>query len=306
MSLTQDSLGRKGRRRKRRAEIEKARSELFSQAERFLLLTQESGAESPSAGGRASDPRDPGAVARMIERHLEEVLAGRKRAFSPSSGATFSLLRASFLKRKLLPIGQSLSRLRFWKTRALPRLEVLRNGVQRQKSVLAKHVPWTAQSPALVDHPLIVLYRPEIPPNTGTIARLCAAFRMKLVLIGPIGFDLSEKAFRRAGLDYWPWVDLTVCESWDEFLEKWPERRLVFFETSGSLDIGDFVFGKRDALVFGPETSGVPASIMERAYPQGSSCLRIPMWQPAVRSINLANSVSIAATHALHGKSSRV
>jgi tRNA (cytidine/uridine-2'-O-)-methyltransferase len=153
---------------------------------------------------------------------------------------------------------------------------------------------------ALPNHPMIVLYRPEIPPNTGTIARLCAAFRMPLVLIGPMGFAVDEKAFRRAGLDYWPWVDLTYFADWNSFVSSSPGRRLVFVETTGSAAVGEFCFNSNDALVFGPETSGIPADVVAQPYATPSATLHIPMWQENVRSINLANAVAIVASHAVH------
>lgn len=166
-------------------------------------------------------------------------------------------------------------------------------------------------------HPVVVLYRPEIPPNTGTIARLCAAFRLRLVLIGPLGFDVTEKAFRRAGLDYWPWVDIDYFDDWVNFLQDPLSQggRLVFVETTGSESVETFQFLPSDCLIFGSETKGLPdwllagaqhedglrKSVSEGSGDGATRCVRIPMSQPNVRSINLANSVAIVASHALRG-----
>lgn len=167
---------------------------------------------------------------------------------------------------------------------------------------------------ALPGNPVVVLFRPEIPPNAGTIARLCAAFRLKLVLIGPLGFDVTEKAFRRAGLDYWPWVDLDFFADWQSFRQS-PEyagARMVFVETTGPESVHAFAFQSGDLLVFGSETSGLPGWLLsgadgEQSADEARPCreygsqavVRIPMPQPHVRSINLANSVAIVTSHAL-------
>lgn len=149
-------------------------------------------------------------------------------------------------------------------------------------------------------HPEIVLYSPQIPPNTGTIARLCAALSCRLHLIEPLGFDVSEKAFRRAGLDYWPFVELYVHSDWDSFLKSRPFRRIIFIETGGQKSPSEFSFEPGDLLVFGSETSGIPRHILTDCLEnQRGHLVTIPMFDRGVRSLNLANSVSIVAHCAL-------
>ncbi|MEN9530399.1 MAG: hypothetical protein RI932_2272 [Pseudomonadota bacterium] len=149
-------------------------------------------------------------------------------------------------------------------------------------------------------HPEIVLYSPQIPPNTGTIARLCAALSCRLHLIEPLGFDVSEKSFRRAGLDYWPFVELYVHASWDSFLRTRPFRRLILVETGGQNSPSDFCYEPGDLLVFGAETTGIPRHILSDCKEnQRGHLVTIPMFDRGVRSLNLANSVSIVAHCAL-------
>lgn len=136
----------------------------------------------------------------------------------------------------------------------------------------------------------VVLYCPQIPQNTGSIARLCAAFDVVLHLIEPMAFQITEKKVRRAGLDYWQYVRLYVHNSWDEFIATRKNRRLIFIETGTQNDPYDFKFLPNDVLIFGAETFGIHKNILETAEPK--HILTIPMYQP-VRSINLANSVSI-------------
>ncbi|MBM3381437.1 MAG: tRNA (cytidine(34)-2'-O)-methyltransferase [Betaproteobacteria bacterium] len=175
-------------------------------------------------------------------------------------------------------------------TQLLPRLEREDDGSLTESSV--------AQ---LRDfHPEIVLYSPQIPPNTGTIARLCAAMTCRLHLIEPLGFDVSEKSFRRAGLDYWPFVELYVHESWDAFLRTRPFRRLVLIETGGQTSPSEFLYEPGDLLVFGAETTGIPRHILSDCKEnQRGHLVTIPMFDRGVRSLNLANSVSIVAHCAL-------
>lgn len=160
----------------------------------------------------------------------------------------------------------------------------------------------TEQSSAMLlnYHPEIVLYAPQIPPNTGTVARLCAAFSCRLHLIEPIGFDVSEKSFRRAGLDYWPFVELYVHDSWEAFLESRPDRRIVLVETGGHASPHTFPYQPGDLLVFGAETFGIPRHILAAVEEnQRGQVVTIPMYDRGVRSLNLANSVSIVAHCAL-------
>jgi tRNA (cytidine/uridine-2'-O-)-methyltransferase len=156
-------------------------------------------------------------------------------------------------------------------------------------------------------HPEIVLISPQIPPNTGTIARLCAALSCRLHLIEPIGFDVSEKSFRRAGLDYWPYVELYVHASWEEFIKLRPQRRIVCVETGGHKSPSEFRFEAGDLLVFGAETFGIPQNILAACGEnQRGQLVTIPMFDRGVRSLNLANSVSIVAHCALAGIHSQI
>lgn len=136
----------------------------------------------------------------------------------------------------------------------------------------------------------VVLFEPEIPPNTGSVARLCAATRSALHLIEPLGFQLDDKHLKRAGLDYWPHVDLRVHGSWRKFLDRHGEERLHYFSKKAELSYVSAHFKENDFLVFGPETRGLPESLL------GANAARsylIPMMNPTVRSLNLANAVSI-------------
>ena len=136
----------------------------------------------------------------------------------------------------------------------------------------------------------VVLYQPEIPPNTGSVARLCAATLTPLHLIEPLGFKIDDKHLKRAGLDYWEFVDLHVHSSWQQFLEKRTGKRLLYFSKKASRSYTQVSFAEDDYLVFGPETRGLPeewiALSAERA-------LRIPMMGSGVRSLNLSNAVAI-------------
>jgi tRNA (cytidine/uridine-2'-O-)-methyltransferase len=142
----------------------------------------------------------------------------------------------------------------------------------------------------------VVLYCPQIPQNTGSIARLCAAFDVVLHLIEPMAFQITEKKVRRAGLDYWKFVRVYVHKSWDDFIKTRKNRRLIFIETGTQNDPYDFKFLPNDVLIFGAETFGIHKHILQAANP--NHILTIPMYQP-VRSINLANSVSIVLYLAL-------
>ena len=141
----------------------------------------------------------------------------------------------------------------------------------------------------------IVLVEPEIPQNTGNIARTCAATRSRLHLIKPLGFDISEKAVRRAGLDYWNMVDLQVYEGLDHFFEVNPAPDLWLATTKAPRDYTQAVFRDNCWLFFGKETAGLPEGF-RRQYP--GRCIRIPM-RPDARSLNLANSVAVLTYEAL-------
>ena len=143
----------------------------------------------------------------------------------------------------------------------------------------------------------IVLVEPEIPPNTGNVARLCAATRARLHLVGPLGFRLDDSTLKRAGMDYWRQVDWRTWDDWATFEAALPEReRLWLVEQGGARRYDEAEFGVEDYLVFGRETAGLPPTLLEK-YPE--QVLSIPMFNPESRSLNLANSVSVVLYEAL-------
>lgn len=143
----------------------------------------------------------------------------------------------------------------------------------------------------------IVLYQPEIPPNTGNIARSCAITGAKLHLIKPLGFSIDDKQVKRAGLDYWHLLDLEVHESLEAFLEKYGERELFFSSTKATTYYHEVTYTEDCFIVFGRETSGLPQLIHER---YGDRRIKIPMLQnEAARSLNLSNSAAIIMYEAL-------
>lgn len=146
--------------------------------------------------------------------------------------------------------------------------------------------------PALLN---VVLYEPEIPPNTGNIIRLCANTGIQLHLIEPVAFELDDKRLRRAGLDYGEWKDMQVHEDWSAFLKTCQPERLYAISTKGKGFIHDTPFQQGDYLVFGPETRGLPDSILQSG-PQ-DHVLRIPMLANS-RSMNLSNAVSVVVYEA--------
>jgi tRNA (cytidine/uridine-2'-O-)-methyltransferase len=135
----------------------------------------------------------------------------------------------------------------------------------------------------------IVLFEPEIPANTGNIIRLCANAGMQLHLIKPLGFDLDDKKLRRAGLDYHEWVSVELHDSYADFLEKNQPQRVFALSTKGKKNYSDVQFKAGDVFLFGPETRGLPASMLADI---GENCLFLPM-QPQSRSLNLSNTVAI-------------
>ena len=141
----------------------------------------------------------------------------------------------------------------------------------------------------------VVLYQPEIPPNTGNIIRLCANTGCALHLIRPLGFELDDARLRRAGLDYREWTTIREHASLDAFEEGHSPRRTFAFSTRGETRYCDVSFRGGDALLFGPETSGLPDPVLAR-YPRECR-LRIPM-RPASRSLNLSNAVAVACYEA--------
>ncbi len=141
----------------------------------------------------------------------------------------------------------------------------------------------------------IVLVEPEIPMNTGNIARTCAATRSRLHLIKPLGFDISDKAVKRAGLDYWPMVDLQVYEDLDDFFARNPAPDLWLATTKAPRPYCNAAFRDGCFLFFGKETAGLPEHFRQTHFDR---CIRIPMREDA-RSLNLANSVAVVAYEAL-------
>lgn len=145
----------------------------------------------------------------------------------------------------------------------------------------------------------IVLYQPEIPQNTGNIARTCAATGATLHLVKPLGFSLEDKYLKRAGLDYWRMMQYHVYENFDELLNRYPDAHMHFMSTKAPRAYTEVSYGQNDFLVFGCETRGLPESLLSRVYDR---CVRIPMVAGA-RSLNLSNSVAIVLYEALrqHG-----
>lgn len=142
----------------------------------------------------------------------------------------------------------------------------------------------------------VALVEPEIPPNTGNIARLCAANRVPLHIIGVTGFRLDDKAVRRAGLDYWPEVALERHSTLAELSQAHPESRLLYLSTKAKLNYTQFQFTSADCLVFGRETRGLPEDLLKDNW---DCCLKIPMLNPQIRSLNLATAVGIVLYEAL-------
>lgn len=141
----------------------------------------------------------------------------------------------------------------------------------------------------------VVLVEPEIPQNAGNIARTCAATGTHLHMIRPLGFEVSDKYLKRAGLDYWHLVEISYYDSFDELTEKYPNANFYFFTTKGRARHSDAAFKDGDFLVFGKETKGLPEELLLK---HKGECLRIPMFSQA-RSLNLSNSVAVALYEAL-------
>jgi tRNA (cytidine/uridine-2'-O-)-methyltransferase len=132
----------------------------------------------------------------------------------------------------------------------------------------------------------IILFEPEIPPNTGNVARLCAGLGMRLNLIEPLGFSLSDRYLKRAGLDYWPFVKLAVWREWGEFKASWKEKRIIATSSRTGRHFSTYTPDASDGLLFGPETTGLP----ERLLSEASEIYNIPL-APEVRSLNLSTTV---------------
>jgi tRNA (cytidine/uridine-2'-O-)-methyltransferase len=142
----------------------------------------------------------------------------------------------------------------------------------------------------------IVLVEPLIPPNTGNIARLCAATGTALHLVEPLGFDLSEKQLRRAGLDYWESVDLHTYPDFNAFLAQHPDGTKYFFSTAGKKNYSDASYAPGDYLIFGNETIGLSDELLIRHAEQ---VLNIPIRLDCVRSLNLSNCAAVVLYEAL-------
>ena len=143
----------------------------------------------------------------------------------------------------------------------------------------------------------IVLVEPEIPPNTGNVARLCAATRSRLHLIEPLGFKLDDAQLKRAGMDYWQQVEWLRWADWKSFEEKLPaDARLWFIESGGGKNYSEVKFSPDDYLVFGRETAGLPKQLLE---PNRERWLRIPMFNARARSLNLSNCAALVLFEAL-------
>jgi len=141
----------------------------------------------------------------------------------------------------------------------------------------------------------VVLYEPEIPANTGNIIRLCANTGAKLHLIEPLGFELEDKKLRRAGLDYHEWADVKVYPAFADFLDSVRPGRVFAMTTKGKTLFSKAAFESGDALLFGPETRGLPASLLAELGVE--RCLYLPM-RPQSRSLNLSNTVAVAVYEA--------
>ena len=147
----------------------------------------------------------------------------------------------------------------------------------------------------------VVLIQPEIPGNTGAVGRTCVALGLELILIHPLGFEITDTRVKRAGLDYWPHVRLTEYASWEAFLEARTPRpdQLFLFEEFGAKSFYEPEYPDDAMLVFGKETTGIPKAIIDR---HADRLVKLPMRSDVIRSLNLANTVTAAAYQALRGK----
>lgn len=142
----------------------------------------------------------------------------------------------------------------------------------------------------------IVLFEPEIPQNTGNIARTCVLTNSKLHLIKPLGFSLEEKHLRRAGLDYWQYLDMEIHESYEDLRSKYSNGTFYFSTTKGEKIYSEVEYKEGDFVVFGKESAGLPDYIRDSNL---ESLIRVPMLQTSTRSLNLSNTVAIVAYEAL-------
>src|ERR1044072_5764087 len=140
------------------------------------------------------------------------------------------------------------------------------------------------------------LIESEIPQKTGNIARLCSAVEGPLHIVGVTGFRMDDRAVRRAGLDYWDAVTINRHRDLEELCQSLPGGRFLYFSTKAERSFWDWQFQDDDSLVFGPETRGLPEVLLKEKW---GECLKIPMSNPKVRSLNLANSVAVALYEAI-------
>ena len=141
----------------------------------------------------------------------------------------------------------------------------------------------------------IVLYCPEIPQNTGNISRTCAVTGAALHIIKPIGFEISDRTLKRAGLDYWDKLSVTYYENIAEFYEKNPDAEIFYFSSKGHKNYCDVTYPRPVFLMFGPETKGLPEDLLREHI---DHCVRIPML-PTLRCLNLSNAVAVAVYEVL-------
>ena len=144
----------------------------------------------------------------------------------------------------------------------------------------------------------IVLYSPEIPQNTGNISRTCAVTGARLHIIKPIGFEISDRTLKRAGLDYWDKLDVTYYENYEDFIEQNEDAELFFFSAHGKLSYADVEYPDNSFLVFGRESVGLPKELVAENFDRS---VRIPM-RKTLRCLNLSNSVAIAVYELLRQK----
>lgn len=142
----------------------------------------------------------------------------------------------------------------------------------------------------------IVFYEPEIPFNTGAIARTCGLTQSRLHLIRPLGFSVDDSHLKRAGLDYWHLVDISYYDSYDELVEKYPDNNFYLASTKAKKKYTDVEYKDGDFIVFGPETRGLPEDLIFANY---ENAIRIPMLKDFGRSLNLSNSANIILFEAL-------
>ncbi len=141
----------------------------------------------------------------------------------------------------------------------------------------------------------VVLFNPEIPQNTGNIGRTCVLTDSRLHIIRPTGFEITDKNVRRAGLDYWPFLELHMYDSFEELMENYQDARFFFSTTKGSVPYTEVEYRDEDFIVFGRESSGLPDSIRDGGY---GTNIRVPMIESTTRSLNLSNTVAIVVYEA--------